>query len=421
VSQKVYRLNNRHAPLPASDTTLLPYGNGRSYGDSCLNPGGALLDVRGLDRFITFDETSGKLRCESGVLLSELHELAVPRGWFLPVTPGTQFVTVGGAIANDVHGKNHHRAGTFGCHVLCFELLRSDGSRRICSTEENSEWFAATIGGLGLTGLITWAELQLRRVDSIYISAETIRFGALPEFFELSGGSDTQYEYTVAWLDCSASGRSQGRGLFTRGNHLAATDGARKTVPQRSVSLPLTPRFSVVNGPSLRLFNALYYHKQLSSCRRTVQHYASFLYPLDGFLHWNRLYGPDGFFQYQCVVPQESGCSAVREMLGYIARSDAGSFLTVLKVFGRKISPGLLSFAREGVTFAVDFPNRGERTLLLMSGLDSIVSEAGGAVYPAKDARMTGDRFRHYFPQWKQFETNVDPLFSSGFWRRVMQ
>ncbi|MGH8453999.1 MAG: FAD-binding oxidoreductase, partial [Nevskiales bacterium] len=224
VTQRIDELYSRHDRLPVGSESLLPYGNGRSYGDSCLNPGGVLLHTRGLDRFIAFDETTGRVCCESGVLLSEVLDLVVPRGWFLPVTPGTRFVTVGGAIANDVHGKNHHRAGTFGCHVLQFELLRSDGTHLFCSTGNNAEWFAATVGGLGLTGLILWAEIQLRRIDSTWINGETLRFGTLGEFFNLSAKSDTGHEYTVAWIDCGPQRRISGRGLFSRGNHAPARE-----------------------------------------------------------------------------------------------------------------------------------------------------------------------------------------------------
>lgn len=196
--QTMIRCHDRHAVLPATERLLLPFGNGRSYGDSCLNDGGTLLHARGLDRFVAFNPQAGVLHCEAGVLLSEILELVVPQGWFLPVTPGTQFVTVGGAIANDVHGKNHHRAGTFGAQVRAFELLRSDGSRRRCSPTENPDWFTATVGGLGLTGLIVWAEIQLRRIANSWIASETIRFHDLDEFFAMSAASDRDYEYTVA-------------------------------------------------------------------------------------------------------------------------------------------------------------------------------------------------------------------------------
>ncbi len=203
----------RHEALPQTESTsMLPFGNGRSYGDSCLNDGALLLDVRGLDRLISFDVEHGVIRCEAGVLLSDILDLIVPRGWFVPVSPGTKFVTVGGAIANDVHGKNHHRAGSFGCHVRQFELLRSDGSRRRCSRSENPDWFAATIGGLGLTGVILWAELELKQVAGAAMDIETMRFPNLSEFFRLTDESDATFDYTVAWVDCASRGKRLGTG-----------------------------------------------------------------------------------------------------------------------------------------------------------------------------------------------------------------
>ncbi len=221
VNQRIVPVFDRDVPLPlpVDGGSVLPHGNGRSYGDSCLNPDATLLSSRGLDRFIDFDPATGIVRCESGVTLASILDIALPRGWFLPVTPGTRYATVGGAIGNDVHGKNHHRAGTFCHHVLRLELLRSDGSRQQLTAADSSGLFAATAGGLGLTGFITWAELQLRRVPGPWIETESIRFGNLDEFFELSRDSAAGYEYTVAWIDCLAKGRNVGRGHFLRGDH----------------------------------------------------------------------------------------------------------------------------------------------------------------------------------------------------------
>lgn len=408
--------------LPISGTegkTLLPYGNGRSYGDSCLNDAGVLLDTRRLSRFIDFDPATGVLSCEAGVLLFEVLKLIVPQGWFLPVTPGTRFVTLGGAIANDVHGKNHHRAGTFGCHVRRFELLRSDGKRLLCSPHENADWYRATIGGLGLTGVILWAQVALRRIANPYIDLETVRYDRLEEFFSLSKDSDRDFEHTVAWLDCMARGKALGRGIFMRANHAPALCRAHPSEPRRRLSLPVDLPFSVVNGLSLRLFNLLYYHKAPRTRRREVVHYVPFFYPLDAIGNWNRIYGRRGFMQYQCVIPFADGPEATEEVLQRIRRSGAGSFLAVMKVFGKVSSPGLLSFPRPGITIALDFPNHGRRTLELLEGLDSVVREADGAVYPAKDARMSVESFRLYYPQWAELEGFVDPRFSSSFWRRV--
>lgn len=406
----------RTAALPVLDSSLLAYGNGRSYGDVCLNSGATLLHTRGLDRFIAFDEASGVLRCEAGVLLSDILDVFVPRGWFLPVTPGTRFVTVGGAIANDVHGKNHHGAGTFGCHVRRFELLRSDGSRRVCSPGENADWFAATIGGLGLTGLITWVEMDLKRIASVGMAIENYRFSGLDEFFSLNATAEASHEYTVAWIDCLAA---TPRGIFVAGDHLAA--GELALAPGKPRSLPLTlPAdwpISLVNGASLRVFNQAYYHRPLPA--KAVVHYAPFFYPLDAVPHWNRMYGRQGFYQYQFVLPM-----AAREVLGdmlrCIAASGQGSFLAVLKTFGHLASPGLLSFPMPGVTLALDFPNRGAPTLALFERLDAMVGGAGGRLYAAKDARMSGEFFRRSMPRLGEFMEYVDPKFSSGFARRVL-
>lgn len=395
---------------------MLAYGNGRSYGDVCLNQGGMLLHTLQLDRFIRFDTDTGILECEAGVLLSEIIDFALPQGWFPHVTPGTSLVTVGGAIANDVHGKNHHGAGCFSHHVLEIGLCRSDGGRLNCSMAENPQWFQATVGGLGLTGLITHAKLQLRRVRGPWIRGDSQRIANLQEFFALSRDSDRDYEYTVAWVDCGARANALGRGVFMRGNHVPG-DGPE---PKRmSLRVPFTPPISLVNRLSLHLFNELYYRRSSASDNDALWHYREFLYPLDGILEWNRIYGPKGFFQYQCVIPEENALPTLKEILKQISNSGVGSFLTVLKNFGPTASLGMLSFARPGTTLAMDFPNRGEPTLQLLESLDQITRNAGGAVYPAKDARMSAASFQRYFPAWQEFSKFIDPRFSSSFWRRV--
>lgn len=420
-NQTVIALRDRHAALPTTGGTMLPYGNGRSYGDSCLNDGGVLLHTRYMDRFIRFDPQSGVLECEAGVLFSEILDLVVPQGWFLPVTPGTKFVTVGGAIANDVHGKNHHRAGTFGRYVLEFELLRSDGSRRTCSPQQYPEWFAATIGGLGLTGVVTRAKIQLRRVAGPWMSTEVYRFDNLPGFFCLSQASGRDYEYTVAWIDCASQGKALGRGIFTRANHAPAHPDSRPNAPSRHLRVPLTPPISLINPLSLRAFNVLYYHTQRESVSHMTTHYEPHFYPLDGVGEWNRVYGPRGFMQYQCVVPPAESLDCIEALVKTIAASRQGSFLAVLKQFGNIASPGMLSFPRSGATLALDFPYRGPSTLALLDRLDDIVAAAGGAVYPAKDSRMSARHFKQYFPSWETFSHYIDPKFSSSFWRRVTE
>jgi FAD/FMN-containing dehydrogenase len=415
-TQRIVRLHWRDAALPDPEGTLLAYGNGRSYGDVCLNDGGVLLHSAGLDRFIAFDADSGVLRCEAGMLFADILAFAVPRGWFLPVTPGTQYVTVGGAIANDVHGKNHHRAGTFGEHVRCLELLRSDGSRIVCSRNEHAGLFEATIGGLGLTGVIVWAEFALERVPGPWMAVRTRAFSGLAEFFALSAESEHSHEYNVAWIDCAGSGPTFGRGLFIAANH---ADDTRPLPRRRRLRVPFTPPFPLINRATLHAFNAVYFRNARRG-DRTVP-YPPYFYPLDAVADWNRIYGPRGFLQYQCVVPPAHAEDAIAELLRTIAVSGSGSFLTVLKVFSDRPAAGILSFPRAGTTLALDFPNRGKDTFDLLERLDDIVAAAGGAVYPAKDARMSCGRFRHYFPRWEDMLEHVDPRFSSGFWRRVTE
>jgi len=407
-------LQARDATLPKPAGSLLAHGNGRSYGDVCLNDGASLLLTRGLDRFIAFDRASGVLRCEAGVLLGDIVALALPQGWFLPVTPGTRHVTVGGAIANDVHGKNHHRHGTFGDHVQQLTLLRSDAEPVVCGPQLRSGWFAASVGGLGLTGLITQAEIQLQRVPGPWLQAETIPYSSLDEFFQLCDESESGWEHTVSWIDCL----KPGRGLFMRANPVAADHSPQAAGRERR--LGWTPPFSLVNRLSLRPFNFAYYHLKRRQPGPTLVDYASFFYPLDKLLEWNRMYGPKGFYQYQIVVPREAGPEAVAAMLATISRQGGGSFLAVLKTFGERESPGMLSFAMPGVTLALDFPNAGEGTLKLFERLDAIVREAGGRIYPAKDARMPRDLFESGYPRLDEFLQYRDPGISSALSRRLM-
>ncbi len=403
--------------LDAIEGTVLPFAMGRSYGDVCLNEGGTLLDTGPLARFIAFDDQAGILRCEAGVSFAEILNLVVPRGWFLPVTPGTKFVSVGGAIANDVHGKNHHRAGTFGRHVTAFELVRSDGSRHLCTPTENAELFRATIGGLGLTGLILWAEFKLKAIPGPQIELSTSRFSKLRDFFELSAAADAHDEYTAGWIDGLSRGRNLGRGTFLGGNH-ARGDGTWKGAHASPLRLPLDMPSFVLNPFSLYLFNHAVYTVQGFKPARAYAGYDAFFYPLDIVHNWNRTYGKRGFLQYQCVVPHSDGLAVVTEILDRIAASKSAYFV-VGKVFGDIQSPGLMSFPRAGVTLAVDMPVNGPAIFRLLDEVDAVVLQAGGAVYPAKDARMSAAAFQSFFPQWRDFARTIDPKFSSSFWRRV--
>ncbi len=395
---------------------LLPYGRGRSYGDSCLNNGHTLLDTNGLSLFRAFDEQTGLLDCDAGVTLDEILRVVVPRGWFLPVTPGTKFVTVGGCIANDVHGKNHHRAGTFGRHVRSFELLRSDGTRTHCKPDD--VLFGATIGGLGLTGLITSAVVQLRKIESPMMTVERVPFRSLQEFDELSRAADATHEYTVAWFDSFAGKES--RGIFFKGNHAEQRGQAAMPNPQ-PWHVPVAPFSPLLNQLTVRAFNTAYFHANAKPKPQTM-HYDPFFYPLDAVANWNAIYGRNGFLQYQCVIPEGAGLGPVGEILDRVAKTRLASFLTVIKKFGALASPGLLSFPRAGTTICFDFAARKTGVLLpMLEACDDVVEAAGGSVYPAKDARMSPERFRRFFPQWSELARHADPRFSSSFRRRVTQ
>jgi len=395
---------------------MLAFGLGRSYGDSCLLDGGTMIETRHLDRALAFDPDSGLLRAEAGISLGEILRLAVPRGWFLPTTPGTRQVTLGGAIANDIHGKNHHRAGCFGRHVPRLELLRSDGERRVCNAGDPLH--AATIGGLGLTGLITWAELQLVRIPSAHLDVEEIKFGHLDEFLALSRESGEHWEHTVAWIDCLApAARSLGRGIFIRGNWSA--HGGLKPHKPPGAAVPVDFPDFALNSTSIRAFNTAYRRRFLGRSRNLHPHYGPFFHPLDAVQGWSRIYGKRGFYQYQCVTPPEAGIAPIRELLERIRRVDQGSFLAVLKTFGDPPSPGMLSFPMPGITLALDFPNLGEPTRLLFRELDRIVRDAGGRLYPAKDACMSAEDFARGYPRLDEFRQHLDPGFESEFWKRM--
>jgi L-gulonolactone oxidase len=392
---------------------VLGIGLGRSYGDSGLNPDGSAIITTALDRLMAFDPATGLVRAEAGISFSVLLEFLVPRGFFLPVTPGTRFVTLGGAIANDVHGKNHHIAGTFGGWVRGLGLLRSDGATHVL--RPGDELFEATIGGLGLTGLIAWAEFQAIPVKSRLMETETIAFSKLDEFFDVSAASEAEFPYGVAWIDCMAA---QGRGLFSRARH-APTGGLQAKPFAPRLSLPVPAPGFLLNRFSIATFNDVYFRRGARQTGRRLSDFGPFFYPLDAIGHANLLYGKKGFYQYQSVIPPASARSATAEMLGQISRAGQGSFLAVLKNFGSVPSPGMLSFPQEGTSLALDFPNLGEVTLKLLARLDDVVREAGGRLYPAKDGRMSETMFRAGYPRLAEFAAYRDPAFASAFSRRM--
>jgi FAD/FMN-containing dehydrogenase len=402
--------------LPVDRTVKgLAFGNGRSYGDVCLNPDGVLWTTQGLDRFIALDDANGLLTCEAGVLLRDIQRLVVARGWMLPVTPGTQLITLGGAIANDVHGKNHHVMGSFGDHVRNLRLLRTDGEIIDCGPNEQANWFQATLGGMGLTGVITQATVQLRRIHGPWLQTENEPFSDLSSFFDLADTSEADWEHTVSWVDCL---NRKGRGVFMRANHAETQTGP---MPAKGLlGIPVVPPVSLVNPLSLRPFNWAYYQMQARKRNTALVHYEPFFHPLDNVKNWNRIYGPKGFYQYQSVVPRSTGKEAVLAMLDAISRSGEGSFLAVLKTFGNRPSMGMMSFPMPGVTLALDFPNKGAKTVALLRSLDDIVRSAGGRIYAAKDATMPRYLFEQGYPRLNEFLQYRDPGISSAMSRRLM-
>lgn len=397
----------------------IAYGMGRSYGDICLNPEGVLWKTTGLNHLINFNDETGVLICEAGVLLRDIQQLLVQHGWILPVTPGTQLITVGGAIANDVHGKNHHLLGSFGDHVKQIKLVRTDGTVIECSPDVLPEWFAATVGGMGLTGVITEVVIQLRKVSNAWIDTETIPFFQLEEFFSLSDNSEAGWEHAVSWIDCLSQKGGGLKGLFMRGNP-AKLNINKPTPKSKKMTMPFIPPISLVNKLSLHPFNVFYFNLKKWQAGKEVVHYEPFFYPLDNLLEWNRMYGTKGFYQYQSVVPREVGYEAIQVMLKEISNSGEGSFLAVLKTFGNRNGLGMMSFPRPGVTLALDFPNRGYKTLKLLDRLDAIVREAKGRIYLAKDARMPRDLFEQGYPNLTKFLRFRDPGISSAMSRRLI-
>jgi FAD/FMN-containing dehydrogenase len=408
-----------NVPALLADGNYLPVGMGKSYGDVALSTDSKIVSSLALNRMISWDAKTGVLVCEAGVLLSDIQSTFVKQGWMLAVSPGTSYITVGGAVANDIHGKDHHFAGTFGDHVLGFTLVRSDGESMECTPELNPEMFRATIGGLGLTGFITTVRIKLRQVAGPYFDTEVIPFSNLDEFFAISKETEIeQWQASVSWFDCSTS--KAGRGSFTRGNSSLRPGEQSHTDSEPGLSIPFTPPISLVNKVTLDRFNSGYFHSQKRAAGKGIAHYREFYYPLDGVRDWNRIYGPRGFFQYQSVIPMTDSAEATSEMLSIIKKSGQGSFLAVLKTFGERPPSGLLSFARGGVTLALDFPNRGDKTEKLMSALDRVVSEAGGTLNPSKDARMSREMFQAGFPGVGQFARFRDPKIVSDFSRRVI-
>ncbi|MCH2239377.1 MAG: FAD-binding oxidoreductase [Blastomonas sp.] len=392
-----------HATLPPLGRSIAR-GNGRSYGDASLNPE-ATIDMRRLDRLIAFDDASGELACEAGVLLSDIIDAFVPRGWFVPVTPGTRMVTIGGMIASDVHGKNHHGAGSFCDHLRWLDLDLGNGRVLRCSHQENAGLFAATCGGMGLTGMIVRAAFRLIRIETAWMRQRTMRARDLAEAMAVFEQSH-DWTYSVAWIDCLARGRDLGRSAILLAEHATADalDAKRRAKPLarpprqlRAVPVDL-PGFAL-SSFNVRAFNQLYYALQRPG--EALVALDPYFYPLDALADWNRIYGRRGFVQYQCVLPLAESERGLRALLEAIAAAGSGSFLAVLKRMG-PASFGLLSFPMPGYTLALDFPAT-PANLALLDRLDAIVADHGGRIYLTKDARLTAPMLALGYPKLARF------------------
>jgi len=396
-----------------SHGTIIPRGLGRSYGDSAL--GNNVFSSLALNRIISFDEKTGYVTCEAGVSLEDILNKFVPAGWFPSVTPGTKFITIGGAIASNVHGKNHHVAGSFCNHLYSLKILLSNGQIITCGKDQNKILFDATCGGMGLTGFILEATFKLKRIATAYISKETIRVKNLHSILDLLEKDALKWTYSVAWIDCLAKGINQGRSLLFRGEHALPQDLEKDLrlnhplqIPtKKPISIPFYfPNFTL-NNMSIKLFNSFYYHK--NSGKKQIEDYDSFFYPLDNILNWNRIYGNRGFLQYQFVLPKHSSLKGLQVILTEISKSQLGAFLAVLKLFGKQND--LISFPMEGYTLAVDFPIT-PRLFPFLKKLDALLLDFGGKIYLTKDARMTAEMFQNSYEnaeKFKKLKNKFDP------------
>ena len=379
----------------------IAHGNGRCYGDASLSS--QVVNTLRYDKVLAFDEVNGIITCQSGLLLSDLLQIIVPRGWFLPVTPGTKFITVGGAVASDVHGKNHHVDGSFSRHIVSMSVLTGTGETFVCSQSSMSDLFWATCGGMGLTGIILDVKFRLKRVNTAFIRQKQIKarnLGEVMQLFDENGAST----YSVAWIDCLKTGKNFGRSILILGEH-ANGDEVREEkvlIPKEKALFTVPfyfPSFAL-NGFSVKIFNALYYAKNYKKEMESVVHYDGFYYPLDSILSWNKIYGKKGFVQYQFVLPLSASKDGLTDILTRINRRGTGSFLAVLKLFGEQ--DNLISFPMKGYTLALDFPIR-PGLFEFLDELDTIVADYGGRIYLSKDARMKKEIFWRTYPHANEF------------------
>jgi FAD/FMN-containing dehydrogenase len=403
-----------HLALPDGGEPLVPRGLGRAYGDAALPsaPGGLVIECTRADRIRAFDPATGRLCCEAGLSLAEILRVFLPRGWFPPVTPGTKFVTVGACVACDVHGKNHHRDGAFGNFVERIELLTADGRLVECGPDRERELFLATVGGMGLTGLIVEVTLRLRRVESPWIVLETQGVASLDAMLEGLRQSAATWPYTVGWIDCLARGRDVGRGILMRGRHATRVEaGNRRPRRARRLRVPIDAPEWLLNPLFMRWFNRLYAWSHGTALKRRVVACEAFFYPLDAVAQWNRLYGRRGFLQYQCVLPRSAGTGPLAALLERLGAAGAASFLAVIKDCG-PASDAYLSFPMEGTTLALDLPYRGPVTEALLHDLNATVIDHGGRVYLAKDAVTRAADFARMMPrlaEWQAVRDRWDP------------
>lgn len=402
-------------------------GLGRAYGDAAQNAGGAVIDMTGMDRVHAIDADAGTVLCDAGVSLHRLMEVLLPLGWFVPVTPGTRYVTVGGAIGADIHGKNHHGSGSFSRHVNAIELLTADGTVR--SFERGTALFDATAGGMGLTGVILAATIQLQPVETSLMTVDTERAADLDDLMARLAATDHRYRYSVAWIDLLARGKSMGRSVLTRGDHapLDALPARARRAPLtfRPGQLPPAPRFlpeGLLGRKSVGLFNELWYRKAPRSRVGELQKISTFFHPLDGVPHWNRVYGRSGFVQYQFVVGHGKE-EALRRIVRRISERGCPSFLAVLKRFGEG-DPGWLSFPMPGWTLALDIPANLPGLGAFLDELDEEVATSDGRVYLAKDSRLRPEMLAAMYPRLDDFRAlraDLDPrrLFRSDLSRRL--
>ncbi len=396
---------------------MIARGFGRSYGDSSLAD--YVVEMRHVNHLLAFSSKTGIVVCGAGISLADLLEVFVPMGWFLPVTPGTKHITLGGAVASDVHGKNHHISGCFSEYVESIELLVNPDCVLVCSRSTHSDLFHATCGGMGLTGIILSVNLKLKPVSSAFINQKTLKAQNISEALELFE-ANKESTYSVAWIDCLATASSLGRSLLMVGEH--SSDNILVGSSKRSLSMPVDMPSSLLNRFSIQLFNTLYYNRITKKEVKNRVHYEPFFYPLDGIQDWNRLYGKNGFTQYQFVIPKEAGQVGMTKILKEIAISGKGSFLAVLKVFGKQ-NDNLLSFPLAGYTLALDFKIK-NGLFSLLDRLDAMVLDYGGRIYLTKDVRMSEQTFKQSYPHWQQFQTireqyGIKGLFASYQSRRI--